>query len=168
MNPKFHITGLILLTLLCPMPGWSQPIPPEAKKFTLEFLQKLTTATASLAADLNQSTQPEQAAQAINTYSRKIEPLIVKFAETRKKYPDFFARMEALDEDAKTGDKEIDQAQEKFDAVNDTLDQAVMKIIPYLSHPEMQQALEKLDQTMSKMNPDQDDDKEEEDDNGND
>ncbi len=98
-------------------------------------------------------------AAAINVYNDAIESLIEGQLALEKKYPDFYASFKRMDDDASSGDAEVDAAQKKFDSESDTFGEtAILKIMQNYSDPKVKAAMTRMYQIMGSMDTGDDDD----------
>lgn len=133
------------------------PVPPEVKSFMLKFMKEMVTHNSTFSQAVAKVNDPGQMARAIDAYRESITPLITGMVALEEKYRDFFRAMDDQDEDAKSGDTEIDAAQEDFEKNAREFGATMMKILGMMDKPEVQAAMERLEQLMNRLEREEDD-----------
>ncbi len=127
------------------------PVPPEVKSFMLKFMKEMVANNRAFSSAVEKVNDPGQMARAIDAYRQSITPLIEGMVALEEKYRDFFQAMDDQDEDAKTGDPEIDAAQDVFEKNAREFGATMMKVMGMMDKPEVQAAMERLEQLMSRL-----------------
>jgi hypothetical protein len=151
---------IVLFSLVVPALCLGQSMPSEVKTFTLRFFKEMTSAQQTLSAAVSSAASPDQIASAIDAYTDSIEPLIDAQVALETKYPEFYASVNRMDDDdVLTGDAEIDKAQEQFDSAQNSFEEIAMtKIMRNYANPQVNAAMTRLQQVMSRMDIGDDDD----------
>lgn len=127
------------------------PVPPEVKSFMLKFMKEMVVNNRAFSSAVEKVNDPGQMARAIDAYRQSITPLIEGMVALEEKYRDFFRAMDDQDEDAKTGDPDIDAAQDVFEKNARDFGATMMKVMGMMDKPEVQAAMERLEQLMSRL-----------------
>lgn len=149
---KKILATVVLFALLVPALCFGQKMPPEVKTYTLKFFQGMTAAQQTLSASVNAAKSPAQIAAAINAYNDALEPLIDGQVALEAKYPQYYASFNQSDDDQSSGDAEVDAAQKKFDATQESFENTAMaKIMQNYSKPEVNAAMTRMQEIMGRM-----------------
>ncbi len=91
-------------------------------------------------AELDKSKNAADVAKAINGFADKMEALVPKMKKLAEKYPEL--------EDTDNLPEELKESQAKAQAVGQKIAASMMKIMPYMSDPEVQKAQERMNAAM--------------------
>ncbi len=108
----------------------------DAKEFNEEVIKVMDEYVAQIDSSENAS----DVAKAMNSLSDKMEALAPRMKKLAEKYPEL--------EDTANPPEELKELQEEAQAVGQKMAGSMMKIMPYMSDPEVQKAQERMNAAM--------------------
>jgi len=104
----------------------------DAKRVTVKYLDAMD----KFASEVEKSSSPEMLVRAVDEFAMKMEELRPEMEAIEKKYPEL--------KDTETPPAEMEDLANRMNTVSQRLIAAQSKLIQYASDPEVQQALQKL------------------------
>lgn len=128
---------LVCFVGLCGLNGCSSKKYADAQSLSDEFV----AATEAYVSAIEKATQASDAADAINQYADKLESLMPKMKQLREKYPELM--------DVNNPPEALKESQAAQEAVSKKMVSAMMKMMPYMSDPDVQEAQLRMQAAMA-------------------
>jgi len=143
---RFLLLSLFSALLLTPLPAQTA-MPAEVKKEILTFMATMNQAALTCKAEVASVDSAPAMAAALNRYIGAIEPATQRMQAVRQTYRSFF---DAAEQEPGKGldDPELEKASKTLEATMTGMAATMAKAAQWLGHPQVKQALDRLENLM--------------------